>query len=93
MQDWTHQRCGKTFSVPFDGAKNIPCEGCGVNVTMPKYGTTKATRGRKNLSKRVIAKNDWGDLQPIVNKRFEEHKTVVHRVNQIHGLAVGLVRR
>ena len=70
MQEWTHERCGKTFSVPFDGAKNIPCEGCGVNVTIPRYGTVKITQGRKNGSKRRAPRNDWGGLQPqLVQKQ------------------------
>jgi len=70
MQEWTHERCGKTFSVPFDGAKNIPCEGCGVNVTIPRYGTVKITQGRKNGSKRRPPRNDWGGLQPqLVQKQ------------------------
>ena len=79
MQQWTHPRCGNTITVPYEGIKNTNCPECGHIISVPKFSENPTALKRKSKTNSQIGK--WGTLQPMVSKRFEEHKTVVHRVN------------
>ena len=79
MQEWTHPRCGNTITVPYEGIKNTNCPECGHIISVPKFSEKPTALKRKSKTNSQIGK--WGTLQPMVSKRFEEHKTVVHRVN------------
>ena len=71
---WVHPRCGTTLQSPPEGRKNIPCDGCGVIVSIPDLETynlsknstrKKSHRGGTTFGHRhePKSKSGWGDLR------------------------------
>lgn len=76
MQDWTHQRCGTVLTVPLDGAKNMTCTGCGITVSIPKFGTKpNGSRNRKNRSVKNSSSQNWGGLRPQIMEKKPKYES------------------
>jgi hypothetical protein len=77
MQDWKHERCGAVLTVPYDGVKNIKCDGCETIISVPKYGTKPAanhtTRKRANRS---TPSQNWGGLRPQTVEKKPKYDSV-----------------
>ena len=84
MQEWIHQRCGTKLTVPYDGVSGHVCEGCGVNVTIPKFGTNRSVnRKKKNNGNRTNKNNEWDwrrPQKPVTQSPFNILETEVYRV-------------
>ena len=84
MQEWIHPRCGTKLTVPYDGVSGHVCEGCGVNVTIPKFGTNRSVnRKKKNNGNRTNKNNEWDwrrPQTPVTQSPFNILETEVYRV-------------
>ena len=69
MQEWIHPRCGTKLTVPYDGVSGHVCEGCGVNVTIPKFGTNRSVNRKKKTTEIEQTKtmNGIGDVLETCN--------------------------
>ena len=51
LHSWVHEPCGTTMYSPPEGRKNIPCEGCGKNVSIPSINRIQKTTKTRRKSK------------------------------------------
>jgi len=59
MQNWTHQRCGTTLTVPAEGAQTI-CTGCDTLVTIAPVGSVNRFKN-KSSRRRKTEHIPWGN--------------------------------
>ena len=77
MQDWKHERCGTVLTVPYDGVKNIKCDGCGTIVSVPKYGTKPAANhSKRKRANRSTPSQNWGGLRPQIVEKKPKYDSV-----------------
>ena len=87
---WVHPRCGTTLQSPPEGRKNIPCDGCGVIVSIPSLNSiNRKTNGKKTRKNHMafgnmhLSRTDSGKTQTTLAGGFVDSnsKPRVKKIN------------
>ena len=76
MQDWKHERCGTVLTVPYDGVKNIKCDGCGTIVSVPNGTKPAANHSNESGRTEAYTSQNWGGLRPQIVEKKPKYDSV-----------------